>query len=144
MSTFEQSKLAEKLRLYFLNFPGLPVKEGAFLLDVLGEKKPSMSLQMNPGQQVRRSINGRKTMRQPFTIFYRSSKTGINEEVSSMLGILNSIGEWLEAQKVLPYFGTSIKATKLEQVDLASIVEQENTIIAYMATFALEYDVKAN
>lgn len=142
MSITEQKELAEKLRQHFLSFPDLAVKGGAFSLDGLAAKGESMSLQMNPGHEISRSISGRRTMSQPFTIYYRSAASGENEAKSSMMGALNAIGVWLEEQERLPELGTGIHATKLEQTALASIVEQDNVVVAYMATFNLQYNIR--
>lgn len=142
MSVANLKELAERLRRHFLKCPQLPVKGGQFSLDALAAEGESMSLQMNPGQEIRRSVNGRRTFRQPFTLYYRSQATGGDEDKSAMIGALNDIGIWLETQKELPDLGPGVNPARLEQAALASIVEQDNVVVAYMATFALEYNTR--
>lgn len=142
MSIIDLKNLAENLRRHLLTYPQLPVKGGQFSLDALAAEGASMSLQMNPGQEIRRSVNGRRTFKQPFTLYYRSQATGGDEDKSIMMGALNDIGVWLESQKKLPFLGEGVHPAKIEQAALASIVEQDNVVLAYMATFALEYNTR--
>lgn len=140
MSFAEQRDLAEKLRLHILSFPQMPVKGGAFYLDaVFSGIGKSMSLQINPGQTLEQYLDGSRVMRQPFSIYYSSSATEMNENKSAMMGTLNSIGIWME-KEALPDLGPGIKPLKMEQEVSASIYQQDNATVGYMAQYILEYE----
>ncbi|UQZ90205.1 hypothetical protein C4J81_13740 [Deltaproteobacteria bacterium Smac51] len=140
MSIVEDMELAEKLRLHILSFPDFPVKGGQFSLDmVLGGTGQSMSLQINPGQYITKYIDGSGTVRQPFTLYYGSSATDMNKNKSAMMGILNSIGKWMERQGSLD-LGDDLRPIQIEQVTSASVYEQDNVTLAYAAQYVLDYE----
>ena len=141
MVTSERKLLAERLRVWLLEFADLPVKGGAFSLDGLNPEGRSMSLQMNAGQEVKAYLDGSRLMLQPFTIFYRAGSTENNPDKSAMIGVLNALGDWMEEADP-PYLGPEFKVSKVSQVQLANISDQADRSIAYMATYALEYEVE--
>lgn len=140
MSAAGQKQLAETLRRYLLTCPDLPVAGGLFSLDGLDPDEESMSLQMNPGQLIKKFLDGGGVVRQPFTIYYRAAATSQNQTKSDMIGALNAVGDWM-TEAGPPDLGPGIRAVALEQATMANIADQENAKLGYMATYILDYEV---
>lgn len=141
MGFTQQQLLAERLVYFISTCPDLPIKGGSISLDKLKAEGRSMSVTFLPGQVIHAYTNGRKTIRQPFSVSYRAATTDDDEVRSAMIGTINSIGLWLDSidRRTLD-LGQGINVTKLEQAVWASIMEQSEGNLGYMGDFVLEYN----
>lgn len=144
MSFTQQGQIAEKLRRFIATCPSLPVKAGALSLDRLSPDGRQMSVNFQAGQVVKAYANGRKTIRQPFGVYYRAAQTDDDLIKSEMLGAVNSIGQWLDTVDCRSLdLGEGINVTKLAQATWAFILEHNDGNIAYNGDFVLEYNQRA-
>jgi hypothetical protein len=139
MSAIDQLKLAEAIRKHLLTCPFFPVKGGLFGIDTLSIDGESMALTMDVGKIIKTFIDGTRVISQPFTLIYRSTLTENDMEKSSMIGVLNQIGEWMQGDG-LPDFMPKFKVRNLEQVSMASNYIEDEKFIGYGATYVLEYE----
>jgi hypothetical protein len=135
----DQLELAEQLRNYLLTYPDLPVKKGELLLDGLNEEGDSICLQLNPGAVIKTYLDGGRIMRQPFTLFYRSTTTDNNLNKAQMIQFLNDVGSWMDKNNP-PNLSPSYKTIKIEQATLATIYIRDQVEIGYQASYLLDYE----
>lgn len=134
--------IAEALRAYIVEYPGIPdkIKKGDVRLDLLAPKGPSLCVQMNQGRLVKSYLDGTQIWEQPFTVIYRSPSTKSNEDKAGMIGFLNNLGSWMR-EKGPPELGGGARASAIGQLGLASITEQTDAEISYMASYGFEYEL---
>lgn len=132
--------MAEEIRLWLLSSGLIPVNKKDFNIDFLDYKK-SMSLQMENGNIINAYIGGEKEIQQPFRLYYRSMYAD-NEKRNSIMDKLNSIGDWVNSQSVMPGLGEKVKVCKIECSSTASILLSDEKSITYQINFNMNYEIK--
>lgn len=132
--------IGEALRSLVASSPALPDDlRDRVALDHLEPKSKSISLQINAGQLIKRFVDASEIWRQPFTLIYRAAGTRKSSEKSRMIEILNGIGEWLKTVNPAS-LASEVKGLRLGQAGSASIWEQDANVLAYSATYYLDYE----
>jgi hypothetical protein len=133
-------EMAVVLRNHVAGCDFLPVQAGKVSLDLLAPSGASICVQLNPGKMLKRYLDGTQIWRQPFTVFYRSKSTKKDGDKAAMIGFLNDLGDWMRAGGP-PDFGSGVKVGEISQYGLASVYEQTDAEIAYMATYGFDYEI---
>lgn len=131
--------LTKLLRDYIANCPSLPVTKNYFLIDILDDTKPSMSLQMGAGSVLEEDIDGYVRIQQPFTLLYKDSFGDSATFRANMQATLNVIGEWLRETEITNPQG-DYEFEGFEITQTANILSQDAKDIIYQAGYSLIYN----
>jgi hypothetical protein len=132
--------LAIALRDFIATWPDLPVPQSALLIDSLNEER-CLTIQLMDGVLLATDIDGYRRVSQPFVLLFKDKFSDSATKRAAILEALNKAGKWFITKSnagQLPEFD-NMRWEKIDQVNYAGLLLQDNASMTYTAQYALIY-----
>lgn len=129
----------DKLKDWLIGSGLIPVDKKDFNTDYIDYTKKSMTLISEKGEVISVYIGGTREIRQPVSLYYRVMLND-NKSRNSAIEKLNSIGDWVNSQEVLPSLGENIKVLSIKSDSTSSLLLQDEKSATYQISLTIEYE----
>lgn len=129
----------DKLKDWLIGSGLIPVDKKDFNTDYIDYTKKSMTLISEKGEVISVYIGGTREIRQPVSLYYRVMLND-NKSRNSAIDKLNSIGDWVNSQEVLPSLGENIKVLSIKSDSTSSLLLQDEKSATYQISLTIEYE----
>ena len=129
----------EKLKDWLIGSGLIPVDKKDFNTDYIDYTKKSMTLISERGEVISVYIGGTREIRQPVSLYYRVMLSD-NKSRNSAIEKLNSIGDWVNSQEVLPSLGENIKVLSIKSDSTSSLLLQDEKSATYQISLTINYE----